>query len=293
MTSIKPSLSVLILSVIFCLNSAYARSFRMNQEINHHFTEEIRPGYELEIYHHGTDSDKFIFFIHGAGGRADQWHHQINALKDKYTIVAFDLLGHGKSPKPKAGYTFSELMGDVEKIYTKYKRENNIVIAHSYGVAFALQLALKNEHKIQKLILIGANKPRSITRVGLWNLPVFILEWLRPVFSNGFAKNAFHSDSDPDFINRERVTSDQNPMGVMKALMKGMKEIPSMNVNDITIPVLIINGETDGLTPVEGAKLLAAEIPHAELKIIERAAHLVMMEQPEIVNKIIANFINQ
>jgi len=293
MTSIKPSLSVLILSVIFCLNSAYARSFRMNQEINHHFTEEIRPGYELEIYHHGTDSDKFIFFIHGAGGRADQWHHQINTLKDKYTIVAFDLLGHGKSPKPKAGYTFSELMGDVEKIYTKYKRENNIVIAHSYGVAFALQLALKNEHKIQKLILIGANKPRSITRVGLWNLPVFILEWLRPVFSNGFAKNAFHSDSDPDFINRERVTSDQNPMGVMKALMKGMKEIPSMNVNDITIPVLIINGETDGLTPVEGAKLLAAEIPHAELKIIERAAHLVMMEQPEIVNKIIANFINQ
>ncbi len=156
MTSIKPSLSVLILSVIFCLNSAYARSFRMNQEINHHFTEEIRPGYELEIYHHGTDSDTFIFFIHGAGGRADQWHHQINALKDKYTIVAFDLLGHGKSPKPKAGYTFSELMGDVEKIYTKYKRENNIVIAHSYGVAFALQLALKNEHKIQKLILIGA-----------------------------------------------------------------------------------------------------------------------------------------
>ena len=60
-----------------------------------------------------------------------------------------------------------------------------------------------------------------------------------------------------------------------------------------TIVVLIINGETDGLTPVEGAKLLAAEIPHAELKIIERASHLVMMEQPEIVNKIIANFINQ
>jgi len=293
MTSIKPSLSVLILSVIFSLNSAYARSFRMNQEINHHFIEEIRLGYELEIYHHGTDSDTFIFFIHGAGGRADQWHHQINALKDKNTIVAFDLLGHGKSPKPKAGYTFSELIGDVEKIYTKYKRENNIVIAHSYGVAFALQLALKNEHKIQKLILIGANKPRPITRVGLWNLPLFMLEWLRPVFSNGFAKNAFHPDTDPEFINRERTTSDQNPMNVMKALMKGMKEIPSMNVNDIPIPVLIINGETDGLTPIAGAKLLAAEIPHAELKIIEKASHLVMLEQPELVNKIITNFMNQ
>ncbi len=292
MTSIKPSLSVLILSVIFCLNSAYARSFRMNQEINHHFTEEIRPGYELEIYHHGTNSDTFIFFIHGAGGRADQWHHQINALKDKYSIIAFDLLGHGRSPKPKAGYTFSELMGDVEKIYTKYKRKNNIVIAHSYGVAFALQLALKNEHKIQKLILIGANKPRPITRVGLWNLPVFMLEWLRPVFSNGFAKNAFHPDTDPEFINRERTTSDQNSMGVMKAMMKGMKEMPAMNVNDISIPVLIINGETDGLTPIAGAKLLAAEIPHAELKIIEKASHLVMLEQQELINIIIANFMN-
>lgn len=293
MTSIKPSLSVLILSVIICLNGVYTRSFRMNHEINHHFTEEIRQKHELEIYHHRTDSDTLIFFIHGAGGRADQWYHQINALKDKYTIVAFDLLGHGNSPKPKTGYTFSELMGDVEKIYTKYKRENNIVIAHSYGVAFALQLALNNEHKIQKLILIGANKPRPITGVGLWNLPVFMLEWLRPVFSNGFAKNAFHSDSDPDFINRERAISDQNPMFMMKALMNGMKEMPAMNVNDISIPVLIINGATDGLTPVAGAKLLAAEIPHAELKIIEKASHLVMLEQPELVNKIITNFMNQ
>lgn len=293
MTSIKPSLSILIISVIICLNGVYTRSFRMNQEIKHHFTEEIRQKYELEIYHHGSDSDTLIFFIHGAGGRADQWHKQINALKDKYSILSFDLLGHGKSPKPKTGYTFLELMREVEAIYNKYKREQNIIIAHSYGVAFALQLALKNEHKIQKLILLGANKPRPIKRVGLWNLPVFMLERLRPVFSNGFAKNAFHSDSDPDFINRERATSDQNPMFIMKALMKGMKEMPAMNVNDISIPVLIINGETDGLTPVAGAKFLAAEIPNAELIIIEKASHLVMLEQPELVNKIITNFMNQ
>lgn len=293
MTSIKPSLSILIISVIICLNGVYTRSFRMNQEIKHHFTEEIRQKHELEIYHHGSDSDTLIFFIHGAGGRADQWHKQINALKDKYSILSFDLLGHGKSPKPKTGYTFLELMREVEAIYNKYKREQNIIIAHSYGVAFALQLALKNEHKIQKLILLGANKPRPIKRVGLWNLPVFMLERLRPVFSNGFAKNAFHSDSDPDFINRERATSDQNPMFIMKALMKGMKEMPAMNVNNISIPVLIINGETDGLTPVAGAKFLAAEIPNAELIIIEKASHLVMLEQPELVNEIITNFMNQ
>lgn len=293
MTSIKPSLSILIISVIICLNGVYTRSFRMNQKIKHHFTEEIRQKHELEIYHHGSDSDTLIFFIHGAGGRADQWHKQINALKDKYSILSFDLLGHGKSPKPKTGYTFLELMREVEAIYNKYKREQNIIIAHSYGVAFALQLALKNEHKIQKLILLGANKPRPIKRVGLWNLPVFMLERLRPVFSNGFAKKAFHSDSDPDFINRERATSDQNPMFIMKALMKGMKEMPAMNVNDISIPVLIINGETDGLTPVAGAKFLAAEIPNAELIIIEKASHLVMLEQPELVNKIMINFINQ
>jgi pimeloyl-ACP methyl ester carboxylesterase len=72
-----------------------------------------------------------------------------------------------------------------------------------------------------------------------------------------------------------------------------MKEIPEMNVSKISIPVLIINGASDGLTPVAGAKLLADKLPNAELEIVEKAAHLVMIEQPEHVNELIIKFIQQ
>jgi len=279
--------------LMISLTGTSTQSFGMNQENNPLNMEKIRSGRELAVYIHEIQSNQCVFFIHGAGGRADQWHHQINSLKDQYNIVTFDLLGHGRSPKPEEGYAFSDIMTDVEAVFTKYKHEHNYVIAHSYGVAFALPLALKNEHNIQKLVLFGASTPRPTKQIGLWNLPVILLEWIRPIFSKGFAKNAFHRQTDPELVNQERSISDKNPMYMMKALIKGMKEIPEMNVSKISIPVLIINGASDGLTPVAGAKLLADKLPNAELEIVEKAAHLVMIELPEHVNELIIKFIQQ
>ncbi|MFQ6678610.1 MAG: alpha/beta fold hydrolase, partial [Fidelibacterota bacterium] len=255
--------------------------------------KEIRKGRDLALYRLNANYDKHIYFIHGAGGRADQWLHQVEYFKDQYQITLVDLLGHGRSPKEKMGYTFSELFKDVEAVFQENKCTKNIIIAHSYGVAFALHLFLSNTSEIQKLILIGANQPRLSSGAGIWNLPAFILEWMRPIFSKGFVKGAFHPKTNQEFVKKEQSISDNNPMFVMKQLIKGMREMPGLDLGNIPIPILIINGEADGLTPVSGAKELSTLLPKAELIVVEKASHLVMMEQPETVNKLIRDFINQ
>ena len=254
--------------------------------------KEVRKERTLSLYRLNVDKAKQILLIHGAGGRADQWEYQIDYFKDNYPITTFDLMGHGRSPKPRNGYDFKEMLLDVVAIFDKYKRHENIIIAHSYGVALALHMALLKQTEIQKLVLIGANVPRLTAGVGIWNLPVFILEWMRPIFSRGFVKRAFHPETSSELINREQAVSDTNPMAVMNGLIKGMKEMPPIQLENNSIPTLIINGETDGLTPVSGAKELVALLPNAELITVEKASHLVMMEQPEIVNQLISNFIH-
>jgi len=253
--------------------------------------KEIREGRHLALYSFSSDSDRTIFFIHGAGGRADQWKNQIDHFNDEYEIVAFDLLGHGRSPMPKKGYGFNALVTDASAIFELYKKKNNIIIGHSYGVALALHLAAQKQSEIQKLVLIGANAPRPFSGSGIWKLPAFILEWMRPKFSNGFVKGAFHPDTNPEFIEKERSISDKNPMIMMKRLINGMKEVPDLDLAAIQIPTLVINGEADGLTPVSGARELASLLPDAELIVVEKASHLVIMEQSEKVNEIIRNFI--
>lgn len=252
---------------------------------------EVREGRHLALYTFSSNSDTHLFFIHGAGGRAEQWKNQIDHFKDEYQITTFDLLGHGRSPKPKNGYGFNALLADAIAVFEHHKGRENIVIGHSYGVALALHLAAQKQNEIQKLVLIGANAPRPATGSGIWKLPSFLLEWMRPIFSKGFVKEAFHPETNQDFIKKEQSVSDKNPMYVMKQLINGMKEIPNLEIDKIEIPTLVINGEADGLTPVSGAKELVALLPNAELIVVEKASHLVMMEQPGIVNEIISNFI--
>lgn len=113
------------------------------------------------------------------------------------------------------------------------------------------------------------------------------------MFSNYFADKAFHSDTDPDLVHSERSISDQNPMFMMKELIKGMKDIPIMDLKKIHIPVLIIQGESDGLTSLSGAKELNELLVNSELLIVKNASHLVMIEKPDEINNLISEFIKE
>lgn len=286
MTFRNSRLSVIIISAVFCLNIL----FTMMPERDQFNASRMQEKRELAVYDDRNENDTCIFFIHGAGGRADQWKNQIEFLRKNYAVIAFDLIGHGNSPKPATDYGFQQIADEVENIFYQYKKQQNVVIAHSYGVALALHLALQND-EIQKLILIGAATPMPLEKFGLWNLPPFMLEILRPLFSQDFAKKAFHSETDPDLVKKERGISDQNPMYMMKQLIKGMAEIPAMDLSKIHIPVLIIQGAADGLTPIDGANELCEQLKSSKLVIVEKASHLVMIEQPNEVNQLIEQFI--
>src|SRR5471030_3484623 len=86
---------------------------------------EVRRGRSLSIAHHrGTpESATVVFFCHGAGGNKDQWRHQWQALKTEgYSLVAWDLLGHGASAKPRnpEAYAWPELVADYLEILQRY-----------------------------------------------------------------------------------------------------------------------------------------------------------------------------
>ncbi|NQU27575.1 MAG: alpha/beta hydrolase [Candidatus Marinimicrobia bacterium] len=262
-----------------------------NFNIPHRELLEIRPGRRIFIQTIGSDSETMIMLIHGAGGRGEQWHYQIAELQKKYFVVIPDLLGHGNSPVPRTGYTFSELAADMEAVYSSYQRRRNVVIGHSYGMAFTLWLAGRFKGEIERAVLIGAAPLRTSSTSSIWNLPNIVLRLLRPMLSKNFAAGAFHPDTDPEFVKKERASSDKNPMWMMKALFNGMRYDGEKNLANLSIPIRIINGEADKFTTVALGQKLAKELPRGEFFEVKQASHLVMMEQPKQVNRLILDFI--
>lgn len=250
---------------------------------------EIRPGRRiaLQVFPGGRHADTTVFLCHGAGGNKYQWREQWYALAEAgYRIVAWDLPGHGRSPKPRPGRTYAgaELRADMVELLSRYRSGRNFLLAHSYGVTLSLA-ALRETAPLDGALLLGAPAPwAGLGGSPLFALPAFVLEWLRPGLARGFRELAWHSEADPALVAFEQGWAERNPMRVFRALVRGALRLDKAKLADLSGPFVLLSGEEDRIAPPAAASELAAALPGARLRILRRCAHQVMLECPEKTN---------
>jgi pimeloyl-ACP methyl ester carboxylesterase len=258
---------------------------------------EVRPGRMINLgVYDNPASSATIFLIHGMGGRAAQWREQITALQNQYTLVVPDLLGHGASTKPVPHgdnpYSFLDFYQDLKIIFDKYAGKQNIIIGHSYGGALAAYLTALNQTRISKLILITPIPCQPVTEVKFaYQLPLFILKLMLPSLQKKFRAAAFAPDTSTKLIADETLGSKCNQLYVIKAMGNGTAMIPFLNLQPINVPTLIILGKYDNI--ISNIKTIAfyETLPDRKFAVVEDAAHMLMLEQPQQTNQVIEDFI--
>jgi pimeloyl-ACP methyl ester carboxylesterase len=259
---------------------------------------EIRPGRKMNIaLYHPSGNHGTIFFIHGLGGRGEQFRNQLDVFKDKYLLVIPDLLGHGDSDKPKSEvtqtYSFQALEMDLDLIFRQHATENNIIIGHSYGGALATVLALNHQDKVSHLILISPTPCLPHLQIPfIYHLPIFLMEMIRPWLDKQFQKLAFDTKADKALLAEELQAMQKNSMDVIKSVVKGMQNMPAIDIAHLTTPTLIIIGEQDKIIPPAAQENFYQALPHHLFKIIPHAAHLPMLEKAKEVNELMVRFID-
>lgn len=103
-----------------------------------------------------------VLFIHGFISSSSFWTetvfpHFSDATKSRYRLIAVDLLGFGRSPKPADSlYTLREHVDMIEKsILERYKVKSFHIVAHSLGSILALALAVKYPDNVKSLTLLS------------------------------------------------------------------------------------------------------------------------------------------
>lgn len=256
---------------------------------------EIRPGRRISLAHSlGHRYPRtVVFFAHGGGGNKDQWREQWRELETEgYSLVAWDLLGHGASDKPRrtADYAWDELVADQVAVLRRYAGERNVLAAHSFGTGLSVSslLALQAEGQgalIDSALLLGTQLSRPLGRGGLLSLPAWLLEWFRPVLSRGFRERAWHVDADPELIDYEEQLTRSNRLDVFKALVSQATWLPERELDRLLLPVRIVSGDSDGLTPADRAQALHQRLPNSSFDVLENCGHQLMLEKPQIVNR--------
>jgi pimeloyl-ACP methyl ester carboxylesterase len=227
-----------------------------------------------------------VVFLHGAGSNHLIWNAQLAALAEMVRAYALDLPGHGRSSR--VGRSTVRGYADAVCWFLDTLSIERVVIAgHSMGGAVAQTLALENPDRVQGLVLAG-------TGARLRVLPAFLEGAL-----SDFANTA-HQFNDAEFAPaadaRLKALSEQQMLQCDPEVFHGdlgachAFDILS-RVQEIHAPTLVLCGIEDRMTPVKYSQYLASKIPHAQLRLVEGAGHMLMVEKPEEVNRALMEWI--
>lgn len=253
---------------------------------------EVRPGRILSLAHHrpaaGARADTVLFFAHGGGGNKNQWRQQWRAFAEAgHTLVAWDFLGHGDSPRPDprlGGYHGDQTLADYLAIVERYRGRRNLLVAHSLGTGSTLAvlawLASRGRlHEVDAALLLGTQLARPLRRRPSI-LPAWALEWLKPLFARRFQRLAWHPEADPALVAYEARLASRNRMAIFQALLRDAPWPGAAALAQLDLPIAVLSGDADGLTPAAGGQALAEALPRAHHRVLRACGHQLMLERP-------------
>ena len=244
----------------------------------------------LYYFAHGADEAARppVILIHGAGGHHLYWPPQVRRLHNQ-RVFAVDLPGHGKS----AGvghHTIEDYASETMQFLKALKLNRAVLVGHSMGGAVALQAALEHPKRVIGLVLIGSAARLRVnpTLLQLSSDPAKAEDVVQTVIDLSFGENANA---------RLKELAGQRMLETRPSVLHGdLLACNSFDVaagtDKIAAPTLLIFGEHDRMVSPRNGQNLRDQIPGARLELVPDAGHMVMLEQPDGVATLLADFIN-
>ena len=252
----------------------------------------------------GDETAPPLIFVHGFGASSFAWRHNLPAVAEQHKVVALDLLGSGKSDKPRIEYSPDIWVNLINEFAQSHDYHKVTLIGNGLGGLIAAEFALKLPDKVDKLVLVDPlgqsyNLPRvrRLLNARLIGGPAFHL-----LFRKGNMARILKSGiySDPDKVTDEVTEGYYRPFlspGAIDAYRSIGRQIQQWKLGDrfkeIHVPTLIVWGENDSITPVEDAVELNKLIPNSTLVTVPGAGHCPHEESPEQFNETLVRYLKR
>jgi len=252
----------------------------------------------LSVYLSGNNESKTILFVHGFPFDHTMWQKQVDELSKDYLCISYDIRGLGESPAGDGQYTMESFIDDLEMILDELKLDKPILCGLSMGGYISLRALERIKEKFSAAILCDTkseadNNEGKLKRAA--GIKRIIKEGLAP-FAKDFITNCFGDDfkqSRKEELQKIIEKSSQfNPVGVKGSLLAMLSRTDTtISLSNIKLPTLIICGEQDALTPPSVMKDMFHRINKADFVEIPKAGHMAPIENPQMVNKAIRDFL--
>lgn len=239
-----------------------------------------------------------IVFIHGFPLNKSMWRGQIDALKSHYRVITYDVRGHGNSELGYEEFTVKRFAGDLIDLLDVLGIDQAGLCGLSMGGYIALNAIVSHPDRFNTLVLCDTNCIADTP--GVTQKRMETIEVIRQYGVEQFADDNLHNLFAPESFTRKKqevaavkemmIRSSEDSIVRTQYALAGREETCS-KLHDIKLPVLIMVGEKDTITPPLLAKDMHDKINGSVFKVIENAGHLSNIENPDQFNMNLLRFL--
>lgn len=248
------------------------------------------------IYEAENSSNKWITFIHGAGGNSSIWFNQVRFFKAYFNVLLIDLRGHGKSKVSPKGtkYTFNIIIDDILNVLDHNKIEKSHFVGISLGSILIQKMIQLHSNKVEKIGLGGAIlnlnlQSRFLMYMGKLTQSVLPFIWIYTFFAYVIMPYKAHRKSRALFIKEAKKISHAEFGRWYKLTATILPVLAKIRGKQLKPPTLYIMGIQDYMFLPFVKKIIMIH-QNATLITLPDSGHVVNIDQPDLFNNHLLKF---
>lgn len=241
-----------------------------------------KTGYAMvngaRIYYSVSGHGSPVVLLHGGLSNSDYWGYQVKALTAKHTVIRIDSRGHGRSSRDAQPYGYDLMSDDVIGVLDTLKIAKADIVGWSDGAIIGLDLAIRHPERTGKVFAFAPNTQTSGVKEGVEKNPTFA---------------AFIERAGKEYAKLSPTPKEYD--GFVEQISHMWASQPNWSDADlqkITSPVLIVDGDHDEAIKRDHLEYIAATIPHAGLLILPNTSHFAFIQDPAFFNAAVTHFLD-
>ncbi len=264
-------------------------------------------------YKKSGEGEPVMILLHGFGAYLFSWREVMQPLAELGTVIAYDRPAFGLTERPLDGNWQGEnpysIDGQVEMLADLMDVmgiEKAILIGNSAGGTIATAFALRYPDRVVALVEVDAAFYTSNHTIPNWIRSLLytpqaerIIPWILRSIENWGVDLLIKAWHDPDLISPEILEGYQVPLhvvnwdqGLFELIRASTVEVLTDELDQLTIPVLVVTGDDDRIVPTSQSIQLAEDIPNAKLVVFEDCGHVPQEECPQQFLDAVIEFID-
>ena len=232
----------------------------------------------ITLFYATVGSGPPVLLLHGGLSNSDYWGHQVPALAAHHQVILVDSRGHGRSTRDAQPYGYDLMADDVVGLLDALKVAKADVVGWSDGGIIGIDLALRHPDRIGRVFAFAANTVTAGVKDGVEKNPTFA---------------AFIARAGTEYARLSATPKDYDAfVEQISHMWASQPNWTDDQLRAIRTPILVVDGDHDEAIKRDHTEHIAATIPGAGLLILPNASHFAFLQNPDLFNAAVLNFID-